>query len=191
MKDLNTENKERGIGFLFRLSFVIPQEEIQDARYSLSSASSPSVSKELETSQSENHPMHWEKFIARPEALSYLQDKVDNGFQYLPGSKGITSICQSNGNLPRLDKVLWSSIYRIRYAAADTFHKSFLGTVSHGTGAGHILLVGDAAHIHSPFGGQGMNLGILDGLRCGQAIVEHWRSLHTYLLLLFLQPARH
>ncbi|MFJ1969665.1 FAD-dependent oxidoreductase [Streptomyces sp. NPDC087903] len=35
--------------------------------------------------------------------------------------------------------------------------------------AGRLLLVGDAAHVHSPAGGQGMNTGIQDGHALGRA----------------------
>ena len=32
---------------------------------------------------------------------------------------------------------------------------------------GHVLLAGDAAHVHSPFGGQGLNLGLGDAMNLG------------------------
>ncbi|WP_308112741.1 FAD-dependent monooxygenase [Streptomyces parvulus] len=35
---------------------------------------------------------------------------------------------------------------------------------------GRLLLAGDAAHVHSPAGGQGMNTGIQDGYALGRAI---------------------
>jgi 2-polyprenyl-6-methoxyphenol hydroxylase-like FAD-dependent oxidoreductase len=35
---------------------------------------------------------------------------------------------------------------------------------------GRVLLAGDAAHVHSPAGGQGMNMGILDAMRLAQAL---------------------
>jgi len=44
----------------------------------------------------------------------------------------------------------WTSSFRIHRRLADTYRR------------GRILLAGDAAHIHSPLGGQGMNTGIGD-----------------------------
>lgn len=47
-------------------------------------------------------------------------------------------------------KVNWFSTYRVHHRVADEFQR------------GRVFLLGDAAHIHSPAGGQGMNTGILD-----------------------------
>lgn len=38
--------------------------------------------------------------------------------------------------------------------------------------AGRIVLAGDAAHVHSPLGGQGMNLGINDAVALGHVLVD-------------------
>ncbi|MFI5085215.1 MAG: FAD-dependent oxidoreductase [Actinomycetales bacterium] len=54
--------------------------------------------------------------------------------------------------------VAWSSRFRIHSRLADTFL------------AGRILLAGDAAHVHSPAGGQGMNLGIRDAAAAATAL---------------------
>ena len=49
---------------------------------------------------------------------------------------------------PKVLEVRESSRYRVREAIASTMYQPF-GT------HGHVLLVGDAAHVHSPAGGQG------------------------------------
>ena len=51
-----------------------------------------------------------------------------------------------------VDAVNWFSTYRVHHRVSDHFRK------------GRAFLLGDAAHIHSPAGGQGMNTGIGDAI---------------------------
>jgi 2-polyprenyl-6-methoxyphenol hydroxylase-like FAD-dependent oxidoreductase len=51
-----------------------------------------------------------------------------------------------------VSKVNWFSTYRVHHRVAAHF------------GRGRVFLLGDAAHIHSPVGGQGMNTGIGDAI---------------------------
>ncbi len=50
----------------------------------------------------------------------------------------------------RLGEVTWASLFRVHRRLADSYR------------AGRILLAGDAAHVHAPFGGQGMLTGLGD-----------------------------
>jgi 2-polyprenyl-6-methoxyphenol hydroxylase-like FAD-dependent oxidoreductase len=54
----------------------------------------------------------------------------------------------------------WSSRFRLHHRVAERYR------------AGRALLAGDAAHVHSPAGGQGMNAGILDALSLADALVQ-------------------
>jgi 2-polyprenyl-6-methoxyphenol hydroxylase-like FAD-dependent oxidoreductase len=58
----------------------------------------------------------------------------------------------------RVTEVVWGSRFRIQHRVADTYR------------AGRLLLIGDAAHVHSPAGGQGMNLGIQDAVALAGAL---------------------
>jgi 2-polyprenyl-6-methoxyphenol hydroxylase-like FAD-dependent oxidoreductase len=51
-----------------------------------------------------------------------------------------------------VDRVAWFSTYHVQHRVADTFRR------------GNVFLLGDAGHIHSPVGGQGMNTGIGDAM---------------------------
>ena len=51
-----------------------------------------------------------------------------------------------------IDRVNWFSTYRVHHRVADSFRD------------GSVFLAGDAAHIHSPVGGQGMNTGLGDAM---------------------------
>ena len=81
-----------------------------------------------------------------PEVPSagFVQDMMDTrGFG--PGRSVVTEL-------------VWGSRFRIHHRVADTYR------------AGRLLLAGDAAHVHSPAGGQGMNLGIQDAIVLADAL---------------------
>jgi 2-polyprenyl-6-methoxyphenol hydroxylase-like FAD-dependent oxidoreductase len=71
-------------------------------------------------------------------------------------------------------KVAWGSRFRVHHRVADDYRR------------GPLLLAGDAAHVHSPAGGQGMNTGIQDAVDLGHALTDVLRngqpdsSLDTY-----------
>jgi 2-polyprenyl-6-methoxyphenol hydroxylase-like FAD-dependent oxidoreductase len=61
----------------------------------------------------------------------------------------------------RIASVDWFSAYRVHHRVADRFR------------IGRAFLLGDAGHIHSPVGGQGMNTGIGDAVNLG------WKLAHV------------
>ena len=69
-----------------------------------------------------------------------------------------------------LRDVIWWSAFRISRRQVERYRH------------GRVLLAGDAAHIHSPAGGQGMNLGMQDAwalaaaLARGEAAVDEWAT---------------
>ncbi len=56
---------------------------------------------------------------------------------------------------------------------------------------GRVLLAGDAAHVHSPFGGQGLNLGLLDATNLGWKLASVVRGSMSVELLDTYTAERH
>lgn len=56
------------------------------------------------------------------------------------------------GEAPVVTEVHWSSAFRVHHRVANTYRD------------GRLLVMGDAAHVHSPAGGQGMNTGLVDAM---------------------------
>jgi len=61
----------------------------------------------------------------------------------------------------RVERVAWSSIYRPAVRMVDRYR------------VGRVLLAGDAAHVHPPAGGQGLNTGVQDAYNLG------WKLAHV------------
>lgn len=59
----------------------------------------------------------------------------------------------------RVGEVFWSSRFHLHHRVASSYRK------------GNVFLMGDAAHVHSPAGGQGMNTGLVDAVVLGRLLV--------------------
>jgi 2-polyprenyl-6-methoxyphenol hydroxylase-like FAD-dependent oxidoreductase len=77
-----------------------------------------------------------------------------------------------------IKRVNWFSTYRVHHRVADHFAK------------GRAFLLGDAAHIHSPVGGQGMNTGIGDAVNLAWKLAAVLRGKADASLLDTYEPER-
>ena len=81
--------------------------------------------------------------------------------------------------LRRIGDPVWASAFRIQRRQADRYRR------------GPVFLAGDAAHVHSPVGGQGMNTGIQDAFNLGWKLALAARDQAAPGLLDTYQAERH
>jgi len=87
---------------------------------------------------------------------------MDNAPEH-PGMTDVQRLLDTRGPQTvraRIEEIAWSSRFRIHHRVADHYRN------------GRVLLAGDAAHVHSPAGGQGMNTGIQDAIMLGQVLAK-------------------
>jgi 2-polyprenyl-6-methoxyphenol hydroxylase-like FAD-dependent oxidoreductase len=78
----------------------------------------------------------------------------------------------------RLHDPVWMTNFRLHHRAAAHYR------------AGPVFLAGDAAHVHSPAGGQGMNTGIQDAVNLGWKLAHTLRGVARAELLETYEPER-
>ena len=78
----------------------------------------------------------------------------------------------------RVEKVNWFSTYRAHHRVADHFRQ------------GRVFVAGDAGHIHSPVGGQGMNTGIGDAVNLAWKLAAVVQNRADASLLDTYEPER-
>lgn len=80
-----------------------------------------------------------------------------------PGIADVQALLDARGpthTVGKVSRVHWSSRFRLHHRVADHYRH------------GRFLLVGDAAHVHSPAGGQGMNTGLVDACVLGRLLAD-------------------
>jgi 2-polyprenyl-6-methoxyphenol hydroxylase-like FAD-dependent oxidoreductase len=95
---------------------------------------------------------------------------------YLPMAEGFGRFISTRGDclssLPRdakIKKVIWETDFKLSYRQTQTYQN------------GNVFLAGDAAHIHSPVGGRGMNLGMEDACWLAWLIEQGREAEYTTL----------
>jgi 2-polyprenyl-6-methoxyphenol hydroxylase-like FAD-dependent oxidoreductase len=78
----------------------------------------------------------------------------------VPGIADIQELLAARGpsGVGAVSEVLWASRFHVHHRLAETYRR------------GPFLLMGDAAHVHSPAGGQGMNTGLVDAVVLARAL---------------------
>lgn len=75
-----------------------------------------------------------------------------------PDRNFVQSLLDERAPGGQVTDVVWGARFRVHHRLASTYR------------AGRVFLAGDAAHVHSPAGGQGMNVGIQDALHLAEVL---------------------
>lgn len=111
-------------------------------------------------------------FLFAPDGMVVVAPLPDGSYRivaamdeapHAPGLADVQRLLDTRGprtGAIRVHDVVWSSRFRVSHRLAQTYRR------------GPFLIMGDAAHVHSPAGGQGMNTGLVDAMLLGEALVR-------------------
>jgi 2-polyprenyl-6-methoxyphenol hydroxylase-like FAD-dependent oxidoreductase len=108
--------------------------------------------------------------------MGLLPDAEPDGELSLPVVQALAD--EFTGGALRLRDPVWLSDFRLRHRLADRYRVD------------RVFLAGDAAHVHSPAGGQGMNVGIQDAANLGWKLALVARGHADPALLDSYEPER-
>lgn len=95
-----------------------------------------------------------------PGGIHRIVATVDHAPEH-PDARYVQALLDARGpqrERAQVHEVIWGSRFHVHHRVADAYR------------SGRVLLAGDAAHVHSPAGGQGMNAGILDAISLAGAL---------------------
>src|SRR5918995_2471489 len=107
-------------------------------------------------------PAPWRLLTMRPDPDTPRRPAGDEPAPTLAELQALTDNYTSDD--VRLRDPVWATYFRIQNRHATTYR------------AGRVFLAGDAAHIHSPAGAQGMNTGIQDAVNLGWKLAQVLRG---------------
>ncbi|KAI0646967.1 FAD/NAD-P-binding domain-containing protein [Trametes meyenii] len=115
---------------------------------------------------------------AIPAALGEPPHAPDTAYvQKLLDAWGPNVVLPAGAPRVTVKQTAWSSRFRTRSSIASAFFARLPRSDEEGGAlGGPIALVGDAAHIHPPMGGQGMNLGIRDAVKLAMPLTAYIRA---------------
>lgn len=107
----------------------------------------------------------WRIIFLKKEAVQHkLGEKLDNAVELLFREKDFQKI--------------WESEFHLHSRTAERFYKE------------NIVLAGDAAHLNSPVGGQGMNAGIIDTRSLKEALVKSLKKNSNFPLKAYAEKRK-
>jgi 2-polyprenyl-6-methoxyphenol hydroxylase-like FAD-dependent oxidoreductase len=87
--------------------------------------------------------------MRRDSKVLFVMSMPDNRFRAISNAGNVLGLLPEGSVV---NEILWDTTFKVSLRQVSAYRK------------GHVFLAGDAAHIHSPAGGRGMNLGIEDAV---------------------------
>jgi len=117
------------------------------------------------------HPAPWRIITMRPRGSGDVSDEAAVSTHPVSLAELQALADTATGGRLRLRDPVWATAFRLHHRHAARYR------------AGRVFLAGDAAHIHSPAGAQGMNTGIQDAVNLGWKLALVARGVAPEALL--------